>query len=803
MSVAGATRPGPGAVDRRAAVAPAGGGWVPERRPADLRLAALALATWLSAFAALHTTAPAALATAAVALAAAAATWRKVGRAGAWAGIAVALMLGVVCGAAATGGRLAARDALPVARVAAEHAHVMVEVTVRRSPHRLSSQVGRPPSWLVPVWLHRLEAPAGPSLRARVRLLVLTSDPGWRSVLPGQRLVATGTLTPPRGGDLTAAVLSPDGPPEPLGDPPWVQHAAGSLRAGLLAATAPLPDEPGGLLPGLAVGDVSALDPAVSEDFFTTGMTHLVSVSGTNCTIVVGFVFLLARLGRAPPWLVAVVSGAAVVGYVILCQASPSVARAGVMAVIALIALATGRSRAAVPALGATVTVLVVLDPQLAGDPGFALSVIATAGLLLLAPRWRDGLRRCGVPPGLAEALAVPAAAQVAVSPLIAGLSGTVSLVAVVANLAATPAVVPATLAGVLAAAVSPALPAAAEFLAWLGSWPAWWLVLVARYGAQAPAAVVSWPDGWTGGLLLAALTVAALAALRRRSLRTLAAVTAVAAVVGALPVAVVAGGWPPRDAVVVACAVGQGDLVVLPVAGGEAVVVDAGPDPAAADRCLRDLGVRSIPLFLVSHYHVDHVGGVDGVFRHRDVAAVLTTPLPEPETGRDLLEAAAAPTATPVRVARAGETYRVGRVSLRVIGPPEPLHGTRSDSNNNSLVIIAEVAGVRVLLAGDAETELQRALLDRYGAAALRAEVLKLAHHGSVYQHEGFLDAVAPAVVLVTVGEDNSYGHPHLAVLRRLERAGARVVRTDIDGDVAAMGTDGGLAVAVRGGPP
>src|SRR5690606_15073747 len=129
------------------------------------------------------------------------------------------------------------------------------------------------------------------------------------------------------------------------------------------------------------------------------------------------------------------------------------------------------------------------------------------AGLLLLAPRWRDALRRRGVPAGLAEALAVPLAAQVAVAPLIAGLSGTISLVSVAANLAAAPAVVPATLAGVLAAAASPVWPDAAGFLAWLGSWPAHWLVLVARFGAGVPGAVVSWPAGWGGARLVAGRT--------------------------------------------------------------------------------------------------------------------------------------------------------------------------------------------------------------------------------------------------------------------------------------------------------
>jgi competence protein ComEC len=138
-------------------------------------------------------------------------------------------------------------------------------------------------------------------------------------------------------------------------------------------------------------------------------MTHLNAVSGSNVAIVVGAVLLLARWSRAGPWLAAGLCGLALVGFVILVRPSPSVVRAATMGAIGLAALATGRPRAALPALAAAVTVLVLVDPELAGDAGFALSVLATGALLLLAPRWRDGCAT-GVPTGWAEALAVPAA---------------------------------------------------------------------------------------------------------------------------------------------------------------------------------------------------------------------------------------------------------------------------------------------------------------------------------------------------------------------------------------------------------
>ncbi|MGC4895216.1 ComEC/Rec2 family competence protein [Micromonospora sp. DT31] len=774
----------------------------------DLRLAGLAVATWLAALAGLHLTVTATVWLGAVAgvlaLAAGLHLRGAVGRPSApvrrYGWIAVAVLLGVLCGAAATGARLAVRDAAPVRALVTERALVTADLVVRDDPRPVRGAPGRPSMLLVRVDLIRLTGPDGPRVTGPVRGLVLATDPAWRPLLPGQRVTTRGRLSAPRGGDLTAAVLSTTGSPTLRGSASWPQRAAGVLRSGLQRACGPLPDAPGGLLPGLVVGDTSRLLPEVEEDFRATGMTHLNAVSGSNVAIVVGAVLLLARWARAGPRTAAALCVLALVGFVILVRPSPSVVRAAAMGAIGLAALATGRSRAALPALAAAVAALVLLDPDLAGDPGFALSVCATGGLLLLAPGWRDALRRRGVPTGLAEALAVPAAAQLACGPVVAGLSATVSLVAVPANLLAVPAVAPATVLGVLAAVLSPVWPAGAEFLAWLASWPARWLVAVAAHGAGLPAGNVPWAGGVTGALLLAVLSVALLFAVRRRRGRRLVAAVLTAALLGALPIRLLASGWPPPGWVVVACAVGQGDAVVLPVAAGRAVVVDAGPEPSGVDGCLRRLGVREVPLLVVSHFHVDHVGGVAGVFRGRQVGAVVGPSWSEPAYGVSQVREAARRGGTALTPAQAGWRWRAGAVELAVVGPPYPLRGSRSDPNNNSLVVAASVAGVRILLSGDAEAEEQRAMRETMPAGAIRADVLKVAHHGSAYQDGEFLAAVRPAVALVCVGADNDYGHPHPGLLGRLTRGGARVFRTDTDGDVAAVRVDAGLAVVARG---
>lgn len=794
---------------------------IDDRQP-DLRLAGFAVALWLAALASLYLSARSGLILGGAALAAAAGAVlprrapgggtpstprrrrvRFVGGIGAVRWLVAAALLGAGCGATATAARVSVRDAGPLAALVDAGATGHFDLVVRDDPRALRGSPGLPPTYLVAVELTSVYPEGEPRLRLSARALVLGSDPAWRPLLPGQHASVTGRLLAPRGGDLRAAVISVREPPRLRGRSSWSQRAAGALRAGLQRACAPLPDDVGGLLPGLVVGDTSRLDEAVEEDFRATGMTHLNAVSGANVAIILGVVLFAVRSTRAGPLLTAVGCAVALAGFVILARPSPSVVRAAAMGAIGLIGLAAGRPRAALPALAAGVAALIVVDPELAGDLGFALSVLATGGLLLLAPKWRDALRRRGWPTVAAEALAVPAAAQVACGPVVAGISGSVSLVAVPANLLVVPAIAPATLFGVSAAVLSPVWPAGAEFAAWVGQWPARWLVLVATYGARVPAGALPWPGGVLGALLLAVVTVALLIAVRRPLVRRLVAVVSLGAMLGTLPVRLVASGWPPSRWLIVTCAVGQGDAIVLPAGAGRAVVVDAGPDPAAVDHCLRRLGIRQVVLFVVSHFHMDHIGGVAGVFRRRPVLGVITPDWPEPPAGRAAVAAQAAGARAPMVAVGPGWSYTVGGLALTVLGPSEPLRGTNSDPNNNSLVLRARVEGRTLLLPGDAETEEQQELLNHLGPPAVRADVLKVAHHGSAYQSPEFLDAVDPAVALVSVGAGNDYGHPNAALLARLSRGGSRVLRTDQGGDLAAVRTGSGLAVVARGDPP
>ena len=470
---------------------------------------------------------------------------------------------------------------------------------------------------------------AGRGLRVRVRtpVLVFASGGQWAGLLPGQRLTATGRLGPARPGDAVAAVFSVRSPPQLLGRPPAVQRAAGHLRAGLRAAVDGLPAAERGLVPGLVVGDTAAMPVELEQDFRTAGLTHLTAVSGANLVIVVGFVLYVGRwLGFRVRWL-PVLGALALVGFVVLARPQPSVLRAAAMGLVGLAALATGRRRGSLAALAAAMLALLLLDPWLARSYGFALSVLATAGLLLIAPGWTRWMCANVSPPRWHRPSPCPAAAQVACAPVVALLSGQVSLVAVPANLLVAPAVAPATVLGVLATLAGAVSDPAARAFGWLAGLPAWWIVTVAQRAAAVPDAAVAWPSSAWGALALAGLLAAAVLLARRAARRPRRAGRLRRGGAGRRLVRVAGPGWPPTGWLMVACDVGQGDALVLHAGRAGAVVVDAGPDPRLVDRCLRELGVERVALVVLTHLHADHVEGLPGVLRGRSVGEVQIGP--------------------------------------------------------------------------------------------------------------------------------------------------------------------------------
>jgi competence protein ComEC len=579
-----------------------------------------------------------------------------------------------------------------------------------------------------------------------------------------------------------------------LGKPSVVQRAAERVRARLRDACASLPSAQRGVLPGMVVGDTSQLDARLAEDFKTAGLTHLLVVSGANLAIVAGAVLALCRLAglgrRRAPFLAAL----ALLAFVVIARPEPSVLRATVMSLIGLVAFFSGRERQGVPALSAAVILLVLIDPGLARSYGFALSVSATGGLLVLGPRWRDRLPS-RLPRPVAEALAVSAAAQVACAPILVMLTGRVGVIAVIANLLAVPAVAPATLLGACAAVTALVALPVARLLVWPAGLAVGWIVGVARTAAVMPFATVPWHGGAVGAITLLIAGVAGGLALRSRAGLVLVAAVSGGVVLAGAVIRFASPGWPPPRWVFVVCDVGQGDSSVLSAGPDRAVVIDAGPEPGLVDGCLDRLGVRAVPLLVLTHPHADHIGGTAGVRRGRAVGMVMTSPHSNGKEHRFVLGLAS-------RAPSAGQEWRIGDLSLSVIGPspvaPRLTFGSEGTSVNNvSIVLVARRPGFSVLLTGDVETEAQRDL----ASSVPPVDVLKVPHHGSRRQDPRFLAASRASVAIASLGKDNDYGHPAPTTVALMQRLGMRLYRTDRHGDVAIARGPNGLAVVARDG--
>jgi competence protein ComEC len=538
------------------------------------------------------------------------------------------------------------------------------------------------------------------------------------------------------------------------------------------------------LLPGLVLGDTSHVPETLDRAMKLTSLAHLTAVSGANCAVIVATLYGLSALAGFGIWVRTCVAALGLGAFVILVGAEPSVIRAAIMACLALLALAVGRPAGGLTVLCATVILALAFAPALAHSVGFALSVSATTGLLVLAMPLTEILERW-LPRRFALVLAVPLAAQIAVQPLLLIFSSSIPTYGIPANALADPLAPLATIAG-LVALVTISWPwVSLTFLgvAWLASGA---IAGIARVTAALPWATIPWPSGSLGIALATLCTLLAAGAILTR--RIAVAVIAAILVAGILSTTIGGGAvaWvrAPRDWSVAQCDVGQGDALVL--RDGDAVaLIDTGRDEHALRSCLDRLNIQQIDLLVLTHFDIDHVGAYNVVVGR--VGTVLHGPtdgIADELTIRRLGEGGAN-----VVDARRGLTGTFGRWDWRVLWPTKSI--TVEPGNPASVVVsFRSTTGARlsILGLGDLAEQQQDAMLGLGGITPV--DVVKVSHHGSLDQSPALYVRLRAGLGLIGVGAGNEYGHPTDQTLAMLGAVGTLVVRSDRDG-IALIGRD------------
>ena len=611
----------------------------------------------------------------------------------------------------------------------------------QRTAKRVTGQNFLPPSYSFLASLRQIDSGSDKfNLRTPVR--IITSDENVIGLLPGQEITFSASVLESKEPRAGALLISRSEIKVLTQASSWAKSLA-EIRLGLRKASGA--GDGASLIPGMVLGDTSLQSDQFKNNMRRSGLAHLVAVSGANFAIVSAFVlWCMQFLFRSMRFRI-IATAIALICFIGLVRPSPSVLRAAAMAAVLLIAYGTRRGADSLPALGFAIALVVVGDPWQAREPGFALSVLATAGLLLFAPRVTNFFARA-VPRLLAQAAAPPIAAMVFCAPVIVALSGFLSPASLFANLFAAPAVAPITITGFIAALISPIAPQISTLLitcikplaiwiAWVADWAAGFRVLTLQKGLL--------------GFLVIAIVIALFLMAPKKFIVTVVVLILSLSYLQRFP----AGDWQVAN-----CDIGQGDGAAINLGNHRAIVIDTGPDPELIDRCLKQLGVREIPLLIITHGHADHIAGWPGVTKGRKVG----------QTWYQNVK----------RGAKAQLDSTKGKVDIEVLWPDSGSY----DPNNSSIAVRITTKDYSLFAGGDMEPLSQSMI-----ASTMReVDIYKVSHHGSVYQDELFTNGLSPQIAMISVGAGNSYGHPAPATLELLEQTGAKVLRTDRDGAIA-----------------
>ncbi|WP_160318898.1 ComEC/Rec2 family competence protein [Arthrobacter sp. ERGS1:01] len=411
----------------------------------------------------------------------------------------------------------------PLARAVAEGEELSLTLQLTSSPRPLETAQG--PRQFIFDAVVRTATAHGRQMSGRLAIRVVAGA-AWEHVPEGATATTAGKIVPAGLREKVAGYLRPATAPQQVhGGGSWAQPIRAAWVSSSHRVWGQLSKDTAGLLPGMVMGDRSGVAPPLAQAMKTVGLTHLTAVSGENCSLVLAAVLLMLRSARVHRVLAGGLAVLGLLGFVAVVGPDPSVLRAAVMGGLGALAMVGGRPGRVGALLSISIVVLLVEDPWLAVDYAFTLSVLATLGLHVLGRRCAQWLG-AWMPAWLAQAVAIPLAAQLFCAPVIVLLQARFTPYTIPANMAAAPLVALVTTVGTLGMVVATVVPFLADVCAGISGVGAWWVGTVAQWMSALPAASLPWPAGPAGMVLMALMNSAVvaflLAVVERRRARAL-----------------------------------------------------------------------------------------------------------------------------------------------------------------------------------------------------------------------------------------------------------------------------------------
>lgn len=521
-------------------------------------------------------------------------------------------------------------------------------------------------------------------------------------------------------------------------------------------------------------GGYAGLNPELVEDFATTGIVHILSVSGSHMSMVAAFAAWICALLKFPRVLTFAVGVFLIGSYAILSGLLPQVLRSATMGILIFFAKTLDAEAEGARLLTLTALAMLINQPLLLFDVSFQLSFSSTAGLMYLAEDLRNAMER--LPKFFADAASMTIAAQLASLPVVVWYFNRISLSSVLANAFVMPLLEIVIVGGLIGGIIAWLLPIGGKIF---------FTVMALTFGAGAelnrafanlPMSAVHVP---TLGFLAGAFYYAAL--ILRRAVILLPIILLLALSVFRM------GGEVEVNFV----DVGQGDCAVVVTPHGRCMIFDTGGvrehmfdvGGRVVVPYLKHENIREVDKIFLTHVHEDHAGGAGAVIKNLPVGEIITAG--EPRSEYAAVFGIAEEYLPPLRAGHAGETFNVDGVTVEILFAPQV--GTGNEISN---VYRVRYGDVSFLITGDLVKEIEAQILS--AGVDVSSTVLKVGHHGSATSSsEEFLRAVNPKCAVICVGYGNSFGHPRAEVLERLESLPTKIFRTDKDG-LIKFGTDG-----------